>query len=166
MSRAPELLEFAEGVNLNPSIAMAVAPDQGKSSGRYLDFKTVPGVIVTWLLQKKHWTFEYGRTGYYIDVSKTEEFRLRNPHSNKPDQSDLTAGDPAWRVSIFRKDWDVVLAENAELGVGEGMRTDKTIADFFPASTSDGANTSRSDVGHFLQILNEVSEVIRGVALH
>ena len=162
------MAEFGEGVNLIHKLAKSVeANDEkttgGSTKGRYFDFETVPGVVVHWLVQKKHWTFEYGKTGYLIDVAKAEEFRLRNPTSHMPEQRDLVQSDPMWRVSIYRKSWDVDLAENAHLPLGEGMRSNKTVADFFPASAEANTPTkSRSDVAHFLQILNEVRIMIRG----
>ncbi|KAL9088084.1 MAG: hypothetical protein Q9159_003282 [Coniocarpon cinnabarinum] len=162
-NRAPELIEFADKVNLNVKIATSVDTDKHKAAERYIDFEAIPGVVVHFLVQKKHWTFEYGRSGYLIDVVKGEEFSLRNPNSAKPRQDDLVHNKPKWRVSIYRKSWDVDLAENAHLQLGEGMRGHKTVADFFPASKP--SNPPLADVGHFLRILNEVRNIIRDPAI-
>lgn len=154
VDKVVELQNFAENVGLNAACARS-----GNQDDRFIEFKATPGVILHKMVQRKHWIFEFNHTGYLVDVAEAREFHLRHPGSKTPNQYDLLVQSPSWRVSIYRRAWDIHLAESVHLGIGEGMTGDLSTANFFPPLSD---RKTRSDIPGFLEVLDKVRKIIRG----
>lgn len=130
--RMPVLGSFAGGVGLN--MPQSDKPYQ-EVDGRYVTFKPVPGLVMQALQQKQSWTYSIKNSPYLCEVAKVSEFTISNRKSSKPNQNLLTAAKPQWTVSVFRREWDVLFANNNSLATGESVSWDLDLQKLFPGGT-------------------------------
>lgn len=119
--------------------------------GRYVSFKPVPGLVLQAMQQKQSWTYSIKNSPYLCEVAKIEEFRIPDRKSSKPNQSLLNSTTPQWVVSVFRREWDVLFANNGSLATGESVKWDLSVEKLFPGG-----------IAQFLEELSQTRQVARG----
>lgn len=148
-ARNPALASFAESVKLNLDIA-----DDETTDKSFIDYIPQRGMRVEALAQKTTYTVEYQHSHYKLDLSKVRQFRLRNPNGPFANQRSLTPHTPSWKVEVYRIEWDVVFAENAMLGPGEGTKAKVEVSKLFPEKNGG--------IAGFVDILDRFGACIRG----
>jgi len=118
-TRYPPLVRFSSNVNF--LLETALKPF---STGKFISWLPVAGIQVLSFQQKITSQFLLIDTPYTCDVDRFQNFNL-TPKAPKTSQSIGTYardGQFQWSISVHQPEWDTLLALNAELGIGEGVK--------------------------------------------
>lgn len=143
---------FARSVSLDPKISGLVYTDNAES---LLTWRAVPGLQVLSVTQTSTWQLRLSRdlasSPYLCDVSCFRTFHPQGPTTklNKPRRE--------WSLEVYHPTWDLVLAANAKLRIGQKVDKPPTVDDFFPGQSTDAS----ADVSGFVELLDQIASAVR-----
>lgn len=159
----PLLEKFAEAVEVIRSVPnLVLAANNGD---RYIGLKQLqPSLKIESYQQRCSWTFTISEDGLYmLELSQTQSFMPCSGGAQADALGLIRHGPIRWSISVFRPEWDTILAEHALHGIGQDMKNNLHISKFFP--DQDGALlTDRSTKGleNFLRRLTNVEDLVYG----
>ena len=159
----PEMLRlFAEGVNLKADAAQLSTV----TNEQYFTYRLVPGVTLVDYQQRKCFAYNFVKGPYVCEASITQNFYpAPDPEREIPDQVNLVCQSPRGSLSVFHRQWDTTLAENANLPIGKPVKWAPELKTFFPeddiaiTGTEDGA---KPGFAGFVQRLQEIESIVCG----
>lgn len=72
-----------------------------------------------------------------------------------------------WGASLWNTEWDTILAENDNLGIGQGAKWDAKFGKFFPGdSQTEGGVDGFQEFLHKVQDVTHMLDEMKGIAQH
>ena len=122
----PEIRAFAAGISFTagPAGTSPVTQDH-----QLVRFPTK--FPVRTFVQKTGFRYRLKNSSYLFEIAKYQHFA---PSESEPvcRSSDGVASTTIWGASFFNEDWDIILGENAHLGIGEAGNWKPSLNTFFP----------------------------------
>lgn len=111
------------------------------------------------------WEFGIKNSYYTVEVMKTQMVRYDAVAATLAGQEQATVFEPRWAIQVKHQNWELNVAENANLGVGCGAGWRADLETWFPMDDSfdKGAAGSRNN-GHveLMEKLIRIQSIIKG----
>lgn len=146
----PEIGKFAEGITFNarPAGTSPVIEDH-----QLVKFPT--NLPVRAFVQKTGFRYRLRNSSYLFEIAKYQQFTASGSVLGCR-SSDRVASSTTWGASLFNEDWDIILGQNAHLGIGEAGNWKPSLTRFFPRDVH--TSTPGPEAG-FRNFLTEVGKV-------
>ena len=144
-----EIRDFSEGISF--SAGRGTSPVT--QNHQLVSFPTNP--LVRTFVQKTGFRYRLKNSSYLFEIAKYQEFTSSGPGTPCP-PSNRVAESTTWGASFFNEDWDIILGQNAHLGIGEAGNWKASLATFFPR---DGHTSTAGPDAGFRSFLTEVGKV-------
>ncbi|KAI9727512.1 MAG: hypothetical protein M1828_006454 [Chrysothrix sp. TS-e1954] len=161
-TNVPDVLQkFADSVKLK-SNAVELSH---RTNDQFFHYGFFLGMVMVSYEQKAVLTYDFVEGPYTCEAAKTRTFLPRKSAGRRPDQSNLEVGDPHASLHVFHRQWDAILAENANLGAGKQISWTPELGTFFPEediATTNMPKRPKVGLAGFVERLEEVEDIVRG----
>ncbi|KAI9881017.1 MAG: hypothetical protein M1830_008899 [Pleopsidium flavum] len=147
---APEIREFAQGIRLDADHARSTPVTETQ---QLVQFPT--NLPVRAFIQKTGFRYRLRNSTYLFEIARYQQFPTSASEmaTKSTSESDCVS---TWGASFFNEEWDMILGQNAHLGIGEAGKWRASLNTFFPKDVH--TLTSGPDAG-FHDFLKEVGKV-------
>lgn len=148
----PEIRKFAEGIGFS---AHPTGNSPATQDHQLVRFPT--NLPVRMFVQKTAFRYRLKNSSYLFEIARYQQ-STTSGSGLVCQSSDGVDSTTIWGASFFNEDWDMILSQNAQLGIGQAGNWKPSLATFFPRNI--GTSTPGPNTG-FHNFLTEVGNVAR-----
>ena len=155
----PKMIDFADSIKLDPSKAKG----PGFEGERVFTWETsIPGCLKPSAFeQRTALQFRLAKApDWMFEIARYDTYDLSSSPSQQPgDEVVIPLVRSYWGARLVNTEWETILGENQNLGIGEAAKWDSGLGAFFPSEVShfEGADPG---IKEFLGSMREVMECL------
>lgn len=150
----PDIRKFAEGISFSTG-----PPGTSPVTGDHQLVRFPTDLPVRMFVQKTAFRYRLKNSSYLFEIAKYQQ-SASSGSGVVCRSSEWVASNTTWGASFFNEDWDMVLGQNAHLGIGEAGNWKPSLTTFFPRDVRTSAPGPDSGFRNFMTEVGKVATLL------